>query len=110
MIDHAHDLAAVFFGPDFASLFNVERAGVSVGEVRFILGETDEEALENRAVATTRTARFAGGQDVRADDRLVAMEATGAEVPVGTVFKVLDRPKRVNDGLEMEALLGSATA
>ena len=47
-------------------------------------------------------------QDVRADDVLVAKEAIPAlTIAVGARFRVLDNPQRVNDGMEMEALLGS---
>lgn len=110
MIDHAHDLAAVFYGPDFATPFLRVRPVADDVTVMVILGAVDEEVLERRAVAAVRTARFVAGQDVRVDDKLVAVQAAGAEVPIGTAFKVLERPRRVNDGLEVEALLGSATA
>ena len=110
MIDHAHDLATVFYGPDFASLFTRVRPAAAEVEVRLILGAVDEEALERRAYAAVRTARFPVGPDVRADDKLVALESAGPDVPIGSAFKVLENPRRVNDGLELEALLGSATA
>lgn len=109
MIDHAHDLATVFYGPDFASPFMRVRPLADDLEVMVILGAVDHEALEGRAVAAVRTARFVAGQDVRADDRLVAVAAVGVEVPAGTAFRLLEKPRRVNDGLELEALLGSAT-
>lgn len=110
MIDHALDLATVFYGPDFATLFKRVRPLADDLEVMVIFGAVDEEVLEGRAVAAIRTARFVAGQDVRADDKLIALEAAGPDVPVGTAFKLLDKPRRVNDGLELEALLGSATA
>jgi len=44
------------------------------------------------------------------DDVLVAKEAIPAtHIAAGARFRVLDNPRRVNDGMEMEALLGSAT-
>ncbi|WP_390342363.1 hypothetical protein ACFJIS_19000 [Variovorax boronicumulans] len=110
MIDHAHDLAAVFYGPDFAAPFLRQRPAADAVTVMAILGTVDDEVLESRAVAAIRTARFVAGQDVRADDKLIAMTAFGPDVPVGTAFRVLEKPRRVNDGLELEALLGSATA
>jgi hypothetical protein len=110
VIDHAHDLAAVFYGPDTATPFTRVRPSADDVTVMVILGTVDDEALDARAIVAVRVARFVAGQDVRADDKLVAQAAVGPEVPVGTAFKVLDRPKRVNDGLELEALLGSASA
>lgn len=110
MIDHAHDLAAVFYGSDFASPFLRVRPVAEDVEVMVILGAVDEEALEGRVIAAVRTARFVAGQDVRADDKLVAVNAVGVDVPAGTAFRLLEKPRRVNDGLELEALLGSATA
>lgn len=110
MIDHAHDLAAVFYGPDFAPLFKRVRPLAVDLDVRAILGTVDEEVLDGRSIAAVRVARFAAGQDVRVDDKLVAVEDGGPGVPIGTAFRVLEKPKKVNDGLEVEALLGSATA
>ncbi len=110
MIDHAHDLATVFYGPDFASPFLRVRPLADDVEVMAILGTVDDDALEGRVIAATRTARFVGGQDVRADDRLIAVDPVSADVPAGTAFRVLEKPRQVNDGLELEALLGSATA
>jgi hypothetical protein len=110
VIDHTHDLATVFYGPDFAIPFSRVRPVAADVTVMVILGAVDEEVLERRAIAAVRTARFMAGQDVRADDRLVALQADGVDVQIGTTFKVLEKPRRVNDGLEVEALLGSATA
>lgn len=110
MIDHAHDLATVFYGPDFASPFRRVRPSAADVEVMVILSAVDDDALEGRAMSAVRTARFVGGQDVRADDRLVAVNAVNVEVPAGTAFRLLDNPRRVNDGLEVEALLGSVAA
>jgi hypothetical protein len=109
MIDFADDLASVFFGPDFAVPFTRQRAGVADVTVMLIVGTTDSEVLDARALAASRTARFAAGQDVRTGDRLV-LEIATPDMPVGTTLRVLDVPQRVNDGLEMEALLGSAAA
>jgi hypothetical protein len=110
VIEHALDLAAVFYGPDFAPLFKRVRPSAADLDVRLILGTVDGEVLEGRSLAATRTARFVAGQDVRADDKLVAVEDGGPGVPIGTAFRLLEAPQRVNDGLEVEALLGSATA
>lgn len=110
MIDHAHDLAAVFYGPDFATLFKRVRPAAADLDLRLILGTVDGEVLEGRSIAAARTGRFIAGQDVRADDKLVALEDGGPGVPIGTAFRLLEVPKKVNDGLEVEALLGSATA
>ncbi|MGH8760696.1 MAG: hypothetical protein ACREVW_14485 [Burkholderiales bacterium] len=109
MIDFAHDLASTFYGADFAAPFTVQRPDFGGETVMVILGAVDAEALDGRAIAASRVGRFAAGQDVRADDHLVAQEAAGPDVPPGTTLKVLDRPRRVNDGLELEALLGSVS-
>jgi hypothetical protein len=110
MLDLADDLASVFFGADFATPFTRQRPAAADVTVLVIIGAVDGEALEGRAMAATRVAHFAAGQDVRADDKLIAQQAAGPDVPAGTAFRVLDTPRRVNDGLELEALLGSATA
>lgn len=109
MIDHAQDLATVFYGDDFATPFTRRRSVAVDVTVMVILGTVDADALDARARAATRVGRFFAGQDVRADDLLIAEAAAGPEVPIGTTFKLLDKPRRVNDGLEVEALLGSVT-
>ena len=110
MLDLAADLQTVFFSADFATPFIRRRPAAADVTVALILGAVDEEALDGRALSAVRVAHFAAGQDVRADDKLVASQAAGPDVPAGTAFRVLDTPRRVNDGLELEALLGSATA
>lgn len=110
MLDFADDLSAVFYGADFATPFTRQRPAALDVTVMAIIGAVDDEVLDARAMAAVRVVRFAAGQDVRADDRLVAQQAAGPEVPAGTAYRVLDVPRRVNDGLELEALLGSATA
>lgn len=110
MLDLANDLSAVFFGPDFATPFTRQRPAAADVTVMCIIGAVDDEVLDTRAMAAVRVAHFAAGQDVRADDTLVAQAAAGPEVPAGTAYRVLDMPRRVNDGFELEALLGSATA
>ncbi|CAN5857980.1 hypothetical protein BH11PSE13_BH11PSE13_12190 [soil metagenome] len=110
MIDHAHDLAAVFYGPDFASPFVRSRPGADDLTVMGILGAVDEEALDGRAFAAERSLAFAAGQDVRVGDHIVCTVDIGPDVLAGTTFRVLEQPKRVNDGLELEALLGSVPA
>lgn len=109
MIDLASDLATVFYVAPFAKRFARVRPAVPDVEVMLILGTVDREVLEERSLAAIRTASFAAGQDVRADDRLVALEDAEPAIPAGTALKVLDKPRRVNDGLEVEALLGSVT-
>lgn len=110
MIDSASDLAAVFFGPDFAFPFTRVRPAADDVTVMMIVGAVDDEALQQRAIALVRKAAFAAGQDVQVDDRLVAQVDVDFAIPLGTVLKVLDEPKRHNDGLEMEALLGSVAS
>jgi len=107
MIDHARDLAEVFFGEDFAIRFVRLRSATADLELRAILGSVDDEALEGRVVAAARTALYATGPDVRVGDQLRVLEDGWPGVPVGTTFKVLDIPRRVNDGSETKALLGS---
>lgn len=110
MLDLADDLSSVFFSADFATPFTRQRPAASDVTVMAIIGAVDQEALEGRTMSAVRTAHFAAGQDVCAGDKLLAQQAAGADVPAGTAYRVLDTPRRVNDGLELEALLGSATA
>jgi hypothetical protein len=107
VIDFARDLDTVFFAPPFAHRFARQRPSVADLPVMLIVGLEDVEALDARAIAARRTAHFAAGQDVRVDDLLVALEAVSREIPAGSVFKVLEPPRRINDGMEAEALLGS---
>lgn len=108
MLDLADDLRDVFFGADFAVPFTRRRLAADDVTVQLILGTVDDEALDGRAMSAVRVAHFAAGQDVRADDKLLAQQAVGPDVPAGTAYRVLDTPRRVNDGLELSALLGSA--
>lgn len=109
MLDFEEDLSTVFYGADFAAIFTRQRPMAADVPVAVILGTTDEDALEGRALATTRTALMPATADVRADDVLVATQALpGLGVVVGQRFVVLDVPRRIVDGMEMEALLGSA--
>jgi hypothetical protein len=109
MMDLHADLSAVFFGADFATAFTRQRTGAADVQVVLILGATDEDALDGRAIATTRTARLPATADLRVDDVLVAAQALPAlGVAEGQRFTVLDAPRRANDGMELEALLGSA--
>lgn len=108
MLGLQEDIAAVFFGADFASPFTRLRPLAPDVEVVGILGVTDEDALDGRAIASTRTLRMPATADVRADDVLVAVQAiAGVGVEQGARFRVLDQPLRCNDGMETEALLGS---
>ena len=109
MLDLAEDLATVFFGPDFTAAFTRQRPSVPDVQVAVIIGVADGEALDGRALATTRTALMPATADVRADDVLVAVQAIpGMGIAAGQRFAVLDTPRRAVDGAEMEALLGSA--
>ena len=108
MLDLEEDMATVFYGPDFATTFMRQRPSVADVDVTAIFGVVDEEAMDGRAMAATRKVQMPVTQDVRADDVLVAKEAIPAlGISVGARFRVLDNPQRVNDGMEMEALLGS---
>lgn len=110
MLDLEEDMATVFYGPDFATTFTRQRPSVADVDVVLIFGVVDKEALEGRAMAATRKVQMPVTQDVRADDVLVAKEAIPAlSIAVGARFRVLDNPQRVNDGMEMEALLGSVS-
>lgn len=109
MLDLAEDLATVFFGPDFATPFTRQRHAAADVPVVVIIGVADDEALDGRALATTRTALMPATADVRADDVMVAVQAIpGTGIAAGQRFTVLDTPRRTVDGAEMEALLGSA--
>lgn len=111
MLDLEEDMAAVFYGPDFATTFSRQRPSVADVDVVLIFGVVDEEALDGRAIAATRKVQMPASQDVRADDVLVAVQAIpGQNIAAGARFRVLDNPQRVNDGMEMEALLGSVSA
>lgn len=110
MLDLEEDMATVFYGPDFATTFTRQRPSVADVDVTVIFGVVDTEALDGRAMAATRKVQMPVTQDVRADDVLVAKEAIPAlTIAVGARFRVLDNPQRVNDGMEMEALLGSVS-
>jgi hypothetical protein len=111
VLDFEDDMAAVFFGADFAARFLRHRAAVESKAIAGILGIADEEALEGRVIAAARVLRVPALSDVRVDDVLEVLDAMPAlGVLAGARFKVLDQPKRVNDGAEMEALLGSVSA
>lgn len=108
MLHLEEDLATVFYGDDFAAKFLRHRVSTPPKDVAGILGIADEDALAGKVIAAARTLRMPSGSDVRADDVLevlVGMPSMG--VPAGTRFKVLERPERVGDGSEIEALLGS---
>lgn len=108
MLDLAEDLSTVFFGADFSAIFTRQRPAVADVQVALIIGVSDDEALEGRAIATTRTVLMPATADVKADDVMVAVQAIpGTGIAAGQRFKVLDVPRRVVDGMEMEALLGS---
>jgi hypothetical protein len=104
VIDLQADIEAIFYGPDFAAAFMRRRVGVADLPLRLILGTADVDVLDARATAASRKATFPASKDVRLHDQLVAVEAV-AGYPAGAVFTLLERPERVNDGLEMEVYL-----
>lgn len=111
MLDFREDMRTVFFGSDFASTFSRQRASVPDVDVVGILGIADDEALDGKVIAAARVLRMPTDLDVRADDVLIVRQAIpDLGVAIGARFKVLEKPKRVNDGAEMEALLGSVSA
>jgi hypothetical protein len=111
MLDLAEDLSTVFYGPDFTAIFTRQRPAVVDVQVAVIIGVADADALDGRAIATTRTVLMPATADVKADDVMVAVqEIPGTGITAGQRFKVLDVPRRVVDGMEMEALLGSVPA
>lgn len=108
MLDLEEDMLAVFYGPEFAATFTRQRPLAADVDVVAIFGVVDAEALDGHALAATRKVQMPATQDVRADDVLVAVQAIpGHGIAAGARFRVLDTPQRVNDGMEMEALLGS---
>lgn len=111
MLNLEEDMASVFYGSDFATTFTRQRPSAADVNVTVIFGVLDEEALDGRAIAATRSVRMPATQDVCADDVLVATQSIqGQNITTGARFRVLDNPQRVNDGMEMEALLGSVSA
>ena len=111
MLNLEEDMATVFYGSDFGITFTRQRPSVADVDVVAIVGVVDTEALDGRAMAATRKVQMPVTQDVRADDVLVAKRAVQSlGIAVGARFRVLDNPQRVNDGMEMEALLGSVSA
>jgi hypothetical protein len=111
MLNLEEDMATVFYGSDFGIPFTRLRPSVADVDVVAIFGVVDTEALDGRAMAATRKVQMPVTQDVRADDVLVAKQVVQSlGIAVGARFRVLDNPQRVNDGMEMEALLGSVSA
>lgn len=108
MLHLEEDMATVFYGPDFAVTFTRQRAHAADLDVVAIFSVVDADALDGHAIAATRKLQMPAAQDVRAEDVLVAKEAIPDQrIAIGEKFLVLDNPKRVSDGAEMEALLGS---
>lgn len=107
MIDHAHDLATVFYCPEVAHPFIRRRNGVADLLVMVIFGLEDVDVLDDRARAAQRAGRFVAGQDVRVGDQLIAQADVEPGLLAGSALTVLEPPRRVVDGREMEALLGS---
>lgn len=108
MLNLDHDLRKVFYGDDFALTFLIERQGVVVGSAAGILGVVDDDALDGRVIAAERTLRLPSNHDLYDRDVLTAQtDEPTIGVQIGDRFRVLAKPQRVNDGSEMEALLGS---
>ena len=108
MLDLDRDLREVFYGDDFALAFSIERQGAVVGSAAGILGVIDDEALDSRVFAAERTLRLPSMHELRERDVLIMLaDELTIGVRIGDRFRVLAEPKRVNDGSEMEALLGS---
>ena len=108
MQDMDHDLQQVFYGEDFALRLLRVRPGADDLEFRGIVGVADEDALENRVITTARSLQCPATVDLRADDAVRALEASPTQgIAAGDKFRVLDVPERINDGAELEALLGS---
>ena len=106
----ADDIDSVFFGADFARTFTRYRPLADGVEFAAIFGMADEEVLEGRSLAAARVLRLPANVDLRAGDVVTAVQAIDAMgVSAGTQFRVLEMPVRVNDGMELEALLGSVT-
>lgn len=104
----ASDIDSVFFGADFASTFTRHRPTADDAAFAAILGIADDEALDGRSLAMVRALRLPASVDLRADDVVTAVHAIPTMgVPAGAQFRVLEMPLRVNDGMELEALLGS---
>lgn len=108
MLDLDHDMQSVFYGPDFALRFKRVRAGVEDLELQGIIGMTDGEALEGHSMATSRTLQCPSVADLRSEDILQLLEAAPQlGLAVGSKFRVLDVPERINDGAEQLVHLGS---
>lgn len=108
MLDLDRDLREVFYGEDFALVFEIERQGVVVGTAAGIIGVIDDEALDGRVIAAERTLRLPSIHDLRERDVLIMQsDEPTIGLCVGDRLRVLAPPQRVNDGSEMEALLGS---
>jgi len=105
------DLAAVFYGADFALPFTRTRTGAPSLTVHGILGAVDQDALDGRTLAAVRTLQLPATADLRADDLLQSLQAEPAHgVALGQVYRVLQQPQRMNDGAEQQALLGTVSA
>ena len=111
MLDLDHDMQQVFYGQDFALRLLRVRSGVLDLEFRGIVGVNDGEDLDRHVIAKSRAMHCPATVDLRADDIVQALEASVVQgIAVGDKFRVLDVPQRVNDGAELEALLGSVKA
>lgn len=104
------DLAAVFYGDDFAFAFVRQRSGAADETVRGIPARKDRDALDGFATAADRSLRLPASTGLKRDDILIAEAAVpqwGAQA--GDAFEVLD-VEHVGDGSEVEAQVGKAGA
>lgn len=109
MLDLDHDMEHVFYGSDFALRLKRVRPGAVDLQLQGIVGVADDEALEGYALATSRTLQCPAVVDLRAEDVLELLEAAPQlGLALGDRLRVLDVPRRLNDGAEQMVLLGSA--
>lgn len=104
------DLAAVFYGGDFAFDFVRQRSSAADETVRGIPARQDRDALDGFAQAADRRLRVPASAGLKRDDILIAVAAVpqwGAQA--GDAFEVLDLD-HVCDGSEVEAQIGKAGA
>ena len=109
MLDLDHDMQHVFYGSDFAVRLKRVRAGAVDLELQGIIGVADDEALDGYALATARTLQCPAVIDLNAEDVLELLEsAPQLGLALGDRLRVLDVPRRLNDGAEQMVMLGSA--
>lgn len=94
-----------FFDPDDETTVSVTRTRLLADDVTFvaIIGLSDEEALEGRAMAPRRQIAYATGPDVIEGDVLEVVGQGYLAIHNGT-YKAIE-PHRVNDGAESRCTL-----